>query len=260
MNLSNITRRLTGTVALLGLSLLATQSHAQLRTFAQFDSNGNTPVGAFVFTNSGSASTFNLVSSSTPFNLKYNTANSYGTAFVGIPAYVSLTANVAGPATQLGSTITQNLSNITITFTAVNPKGGLSNLLTANFGPSDGSLIFASGAQGGGQATLNVGHSNPAGVVNYTSDFLDFTNTPQHIYQSEQFALSFSGVNNTVISGNGPTINSNGYLDSFVADGNGTFSSNPVPPPKNNTVPEPATLTLMGMAMTAGLVGLRRRA
>ena len=201
MNLSSTTRRITGAlasvVAISALALFSAPAHAQtLYTFAEFGRNASTGTGAFRFTNNGANSTFGLVNSTVPVRFQYDTANSYGPANTSIPALVSVTANVAAPATLLNGTITQYLSNITISFTAVNPQGGLTNLLTANFGAADGSISFASGAQAGGQATLSAGNTNAVGVANYTSDFLDFSNNANQIFKSEQFSLSFSGVNN----------------------------------------------------------------
>jgi len=102
------------------------------------------------------------------------------------------------------------------------------------------------------------------GVTDYSSDFLDFSNNGLHTYQSEQFSISLSGINN-VGGGQGITIDPNGYLDSFTANGTGTFSSNPVPPAANPTpppppptTPEPSALGLLPLGAVV-LGSMRRR-
>jgi hypothetical protein len=76
--------------------------------------------------------------------------------------------------------------------------------------------------------------------VTFTSDILNFSNVV-----AESLAFSFSAV--------GDTNGTNG-LGGFEINGDGSFSSNPLP-----TVPEPASLALLVVGMTVVGVAARRR-
>ena len=243
---------------------LTVPAYAQLTTFAQFLSIDPDPF--FQFTNNGANSTFGLFGNPTNGGLSetsfaFATPNGY---FPGTnrfqfgqstSAQTSLTAGVSGPATFNGSTISQGLQNIVVRFTANNPVNGLTNLLSVNF--ANGVL---SGKPSGGAGGVSVSLSNPVGVNAYQSDFLDFTNTANRTYVSEQFAISLSAVNNRS-GGIGLTLNQDGYVDSFSANGTGTFSSNPVPPsghtPQN--VPEPITAGLLLTGLLFGWPNMRSK-
>ena len=244
--------------------VFASPSHAQSRltTFATFDTAANTPTGAFVYSDNGTTGTLNLVSASIPITFQYKVQNGYGASFTDIPATLRFTATTTGAPTVVGSQITQNLSNVTLSFTAnnavvdPNTQQAFRNLLSANFNSTDsGSVLSLRGDTATGSATLSVARNNAAGVVGYSSDFLDLGRANSRLYTSQQFSLSFSGVNNVAgatagnPTGNGLTV-SNGRIDPFTADGTGTFSSNP-PPPTFNPVPAtPGQVTmLIGLAM-----------
>ena len=230
----------------------AAPSHAQLSTFAEFGRRAATQDGSFVFTNNGASSNLSVLGGSIPVRFQYDTDNYYDVnGFTSINATLSVTGTVSGPAVVTGNQITQSFSSVTFTYTAVTPKSGFSNLLTATFNASQpGTIIQLQGTSGSGAATLSVSRNNASGVAGFSSDFLDFGHPSSPLYTSQQFSVSLSGVNNSAVAGNGMTVNGNGYVNSFVADGTGTFSSNP-PPPSFNPVPAtPGQVTmLIGLAM-----------
>lgn len=110
-------------------AFLSAAAHAQLTTFAQFTQSGGTR--PFTFTNAGVGSTFTLTAPIS-VNFVFQVYNDYnGSSFATtIPATMTLTSTVAGNVQTLGGFRNQPLTGITMTFTAVTPVDGKSNLLT----------------------------------------------------------------------------------------------------------------------------------
>lgn len=236
-----IVRKLTLGAAM--MALLTTAAQAQLTTFAQFTQSGG--VRPFSFTNAGAASTFAL-NSPLNVNFVYQVLNDYnGNGFAAtIPAMMTLTSDVASLGQVLGGFRNQPMTNITMTFTANTPVNGKTNLLTivANAGgTTSGGSLFGANAS----STANFAGSQNGGTgdsVTMTSDFLSFTSTTQRDY-----SLSLNAATPNF------SLNGNGYLNSFTADGTGTFASDPAP--FSSFVPEPASLVFVLL----GGIALHRR-
>jgi len=205
-------------------------------TFAQFQQGILTPANPFTFTNAGAGSSFS-VSGSIPVNFTYQvSSNTYfgGTPIgVVIPATMTFNALVNGTATTAGGFDYQSLQLTNMTFTAVVPWMGKSNLL---------SLINSTGILSGknnGATAGFAGDSSTGDIVNFTSDFLPtFAGA-----QSENYSLSFSSVKKPVAIGAG------GYLRSFTASGTGTFAE---------VTPEAGSLALLSFGVLP-LVALKLR-
>ncbi|MCX6366341.1 MAG: PEP-CTERM sorting domain-containing protein [Armatimonadetes bacterium] len=226
-------------------AVLTSSAHAQFTTFANFSQagGGSKP---FTFTNSGASSTFNLAVPQ-DINFFYQVINDYnGSSFATlIPAKMTLSATVGAVTDDLGGTLRQSLTSITMTYTADTPVNGKTNLLTivANAGGTPGRRGgFLIGTDGGSTASFTGSQNGATGdSVTMTSDFLLFNNTTRRDYSLSLNALTPDF-----------TLNVNGYLNNFTADATGTFATNPAP---QATIPEPATLALLGL----GGVVLRRR-
>jgi len=250
----------------LGALAFGTAAHAQLTSFAEFGSINTTqggpgpatPQPSIFFTNTGATSTLSVVTG-TNYRFLFDVNNSYDNgAGNNIRASVSMSATVNGVATTAGSTITQNLQNITITYTAVTPiatsQGPKSNLLTVTFLSG-----FLTGISGSGGMTFNSGTPTSSGstLTGFSSDFLDFSGVT-----TETFSLALTAVNNTSPAGTGPTVNGNGYLDSFGASFTGIYSSDPPPPYQPLPATPGSASAMIGIAMAGmqfGMVRLRRR-
>jgi hypothetical protein len=230
-----MTKNRTYLIGLIAITtLLAPSAHAQLTTFAQFSQTGNTR--PFTFTNTGSTSTFTLI---TPLevNFYYQVVNAYnlGNYANVIPATMTLSATVAAVADDFGGTLRQQLTNLTMQFTAITPVNGQTNLLTITAaagasGFTGGRLL---GGDGGSTAGLTGFQNNSSGdTVTMTSDFVGFANATRRDY-----SLSFNAITPDFSINSG-----NGYMNSFTADGTGTFASNPAP---QALLPEPTTLPLV---------------
>jgi hypothetical protein len=142
-------------------------------------------------------------------------------------------------ATDNGTTTNLVLGAFTLSYDFATPTKidnvYVTNLLTLTIGAGTAVTVFDNGVQ---TAFMSL---NGNSLV-FTSDILNFTNVV-----AESLAFSFSSV--------ADTNNSNG-LAGFEVNGSGSFSSNPLP-----TVPEPASLALLVVGMTAvGVASRRRRA
>jgi hypothetical protein len=138
--------------------------------------------------------------------------------------------------------LTQTINSpTTISYSLINPIGGLSDLLTITITPnspgSGGALAIGVATGSGG----NIQASYPPSTTyteTFTSDFLDFPITSNVI--TANYALSALSP--------ALTIGSDGQLSSFTADAVGTFSSSLTP----LAVPEPASFAVLA----AGLIGV----
>lgn len=213
------------TLALMGSGMVP----ASAQTFAQFtQTSTGTP---FVFTNSGSTSTFDA--SNVGVNFQYLVANGSGSTSI-VPATLNLNSLVDGAASTAliaGTTYDeQSLQNIDISIT-----NGPTNYLTIT--NATGTLIGANG-----KTTLSLDSASITGS-DFSSSYLSFD--PSAV---DSFVLSFSDLSGTQKLG----INGNGYLKTLDAGGgSGTFSG--------TVVPESSSLLaiLVGFA-TLGLVAFRR--
>ena len=235
----------------LGLSAAATllcigAAHAQAPVqFASFSqAAGGTP---FFLASDGANSTLALASA-IPVNFQFQVGNSYGSGIGdNIAATLSLFSQIDGTPVTLGSLVAQPIKNIEIVFTADTPVLGSTNLLslTGSTGLFSGVVSGSTGALTGTQSELVFDS------VNYSSDFLDFTGP----FVNKNFAISFANVDP------GLSVGIDGYLNSFSASASGTFGSSPTPntPPPTNNLPEPATLSLLGLGLASYLFTKRKK-
>ncbi|HLK56121.1 MAG TPA: hypothetical protein VKU00_06140 [Chthonomonadaceae bacterium] len=222
--------------ALMSLGALST-AHAQLTTFAQFRETNNS-VNAFSFVDSGPTSSFHVVN--VPVEFAYGVNNGYnGNSNGNIDATMSFDATVSNKPVTVGSFFEEKFVNVHMVFTADTPVSGLTNLLTV-----DGSSEFHFFGKGN-SASTNADTAS-GDTVNFSSDFLIFTNTTERDY-----ALSFSSLTPAL------SLDINGWLNSFTASGTGTFAS--APPPFYT--PDGTSLSLLsgGLLPLAGFALYRRR-
>ena len=178
---------------------------------------------AFSFTNAGPGSSLSQIGDSVHVDFEYTiTANTYnGLAGAIIPAEMTFSAGVAGPASQttvgLQTLDVQPMSDMVITITADTPMTGLNggtadtNLLTLTVG----STGLTYGVDGGAVANIKGDNGGtPADTVTLSSDFVDFTGATQEAYDLELTNVT-PGVTIT-----------NSYLSSFNATGAGDFDAN----------------------------------
>ncbi len=225
--------RFVGILAFLSLCACSSTAHAQGTTFANF-SQGTTG-NQFTFTNNGTSSTF---TSTQNVSFLYIIANDTGLVNVSIPAVLTLTGTVDGTASgtgRSGTSFDQFLKNISVQFTAVTPINGKTDLLSYSGGLSESGDI--SGRYGG--ATVSLTEDTGLGdVILFSSDFLDFSRATD-----ENAQYSFTSVTPTLGQ------NANGFLNTFMASGSGTFASTPAPA---QFTPEPSALS----ALAIGGLGL----
>ena len=257
-----------GAFAVTGAIGAPSASAQNLVNFAADNFNAQTPVGSIVYNQSTGVLGVSGGSAGVPLDFTYRVNNGYGPKFSAISAIFRFTANVTGPATLApsgtGTRFDVGFTNIQFSYTAVTPGAfGATNLLSGSF--ANGTF---SGTVGSGAATFTSSIAeNPAGagVVGFTSDFLDFSNSTTQRIVSEQFAIALSAVNATG-NVNGPTFDSNNNMNSFVGDPTTTLSSNPAPPSLNPTPAPPGVVSgLIGIAMGGAQFGMmkfrgRRRA
>lgn len=147
-----------------------------------------------------------------------------------VNAFLQLNATSLGAAqTLLGQVLQEFTGSFTIT------NGG-TNYLSGTFG----SALFApvaAGTSGGGSLTLNG--SEPDNAVSFTSNVISLANL------QSPFSMAFSFANVS------PVVSIvNGSIGSFTSSVSGTFSA--------ESVPEPASLLLLGAGLF-GVAVLRRR-
>lgn len=212
-----------GLVALLGL---ASSAGAAAFNFATFNEvSGARP---FSFTNNTTSASLGY---NTTVPVLFDFTNPTGLSTADRPATLTINTNSSNsPATVNGSLLDESI-NIATTLHITETSTG-KNLLTMTFtgdldGPSAGPNAQITGADNNS--------SNPR-TVTFTSDYLTFT-APGNSY-----TLSLSSLSPVLSIGPG------GFLNSFAADINGSFSG--------NAVPEPAILSALAVA---GASLLRRR-
>jgi hypothetical protein len=220
--------RLTVATAALTITTLA---HAQTSLFANFQQIGNTK--PFEFINAGINSSF-VTSVTVPVNFFYRAPNSSGTIDVALPANLTITSVVNGTVAVSSPTISQKLQTVEMVFTGTGAVTG--NLLTI-LNSSTGTLGGIIGDSGAG---LEETHGVSGGVVNYSSAYMDFSTSTQRNY-----SLALNNLTPALADGG------NSYLRGFTSDATGQFSTNGI-------VPEPSTVSLLGLG-GLGLIARYRR-
>lgn len=214
-----------GNITLIIIMLLfsATFLNAQTITFAQFlEVNGSND---FAFVNNGVNGSFNTVSGGSEISFVYQNIAGLPAELSGPQAaHIYVTAGTTTPAMLSGNRTVQSFDQtFTIQILRDTPaslligSGSRTNLLTAVITSNGITTADLTGEQGGSSAAYTA--TTPNQVLNFTSDFLDFT-AP---ITERNLALSFSSVEPSYSTGNG------GFLRSFGAAGSGTFASNPGP-------------------------------
>jgi len=203
------------TGALAALIAIALPASAQT-TFATF-SNASTDN----FSYDNLANTFGTTTPSIPVFFTFDVANTYAPAFTPIAA--TLTFSSFGDPIVDGSNHL-GLSGVTMHITANVPGPGGANLLslTTSTGHINGSI--------GGNSVLVSGDTAAGDVVNFTSDYLDFTNTLPDVW-----ALTTSDA-----APNYSIDPQNHRPGSYQATYVGTFSSGQAPAP---SIPEAGTVS-----------------
>lgn len=230
---------------------VSSSAWGQTTTFAQFlqSTTGN----PFSFSNNGTNATFSTTN--LPVDFRYSPG-----LFAGLSsdlqgfqsARLTLTAGTTQSATSSTSSTGVDLAqpfnapletlSITRTSPASSGNGTRTNLLTISFSG------ILSGQSGASSANLNAS-TGGGDTVTFSSDFLDFSQTT-----IRDMTLAFTSLNPAL--GLGTANGGLQFLQSFVAAGTGTFSSNPVP---TVVVPEPTTTALLLGLAPLGLVVLRAR-
>lgn len=217
-----------------GLAVLGTGAPARAdTTFAQFDEGSNGGTQPFRFTFNGPGASF---TATTVGNFQFLVP---GTVITPQPANIVLTSTATTPAVAAGPVLSQpiNGASNTLSFRRVSDNA---NLLTVTF---TGNLT---GLNGDVSATLSANTANGQ-TVTYTSDFFNFAGTTSRSL----------GLNVTAITPDF-TQNANGFLNNFVADATGGFSSSPAPV-LTRPVPEPGSVVLFGIGLSASALVAARR-
>jgi hypothetical protein len=269
-------QRFFGSLVALSAALLG-PAHAQVSAFGS-DSENRGYTSSFIYTDTVSSTasvgsstntgTFSITSGSQiTFDSQANNSAPGDPQF--ITATATFSANAVGAAVlNSDGSYSQAVSNITGSFVT-----GSSGVTGGNGGHTVLDFAFASGVfnfqAGSGTATFSASASqasNGPGLTDYSSDFFDFNNPNANgnVYESEQFSLAISGINNTSGSGEGPSVGANNTIQSFAGSQTGTFSSNPVPIAGSTNytayaLPEPSALALTLLGGIAFLPSIRKK-
>jgi hypothetical protein len=199
---------------------------------------GGGPLGAAIPVNF----TYLTVAGPVPADLTGNQAATVSMTSSSITPVVTGFGGAFGDQQFFGGGTVSNTISITRDTPAAEGNGTRTNLLTVTF---TGQLI---GPLGGRTPQFNADSSVAGYTVNYTSDFLTFSQSTE-----QDFSLTFSSwfSNN---DGNGLEVNAlDDFFASATASGTGTFDANAMV-----GTPEPAAFWLASLALFA-LVGIRRK-
>ncbi|MBC7808231.1 MAG: hypothetical protein H7145_19030 [Akkermansiaceae bacterium] len=246
MNTNNALRypiHLLAFAATLLATAWATPAAAEMVTFASFTAP---TTESFRFVNNGSATSgFSLSNSpaNVTFNFSQGQPNGYGPSNTPIASRLSFSALVSGFGFEGSGVTIQTLQNISISFIAVNPVDGKTNLLSVS-----GATGRVLGITGGGTFSLSV-DTGLGDTLNYSSDFLLFPNSAER-----ELTIGFTGSQPSFrLAG----ASGSSYLRSLSAGGNGNFAADPRP--NSTIVPETTSAVLMASgSMLLGLALLRR--
>jgi len=219
--------------------VLAVPTFAQSVTFAQFQQgiSGN----QFTFTNDSTSPNNLTLTASLPVTFKYLTTNGYGPANTDIAATMTLTAVATTPSTTFAGSTFQPFSSVTMTFTAVTPVGGQSDLLTVE-SSSTGTLNGQTLSQSAGLGGDNLGGLPGGDTVVFDSDFITI---PSGATSDRNYSLSFTSLTPDFQPSVGNGNETAGYPVSFTAAGTGTFAF-------STGVPEPSPV--FALVIGAGLI------
>ena len=246
-----------GAALVAGATSIATPASAVVTTFATYTQTTTAPTLRYVRNGSGGRirSTTGVGS-----NLVGATAVRFSFLQAGISNIVNevaaslvldFTAAAGNPAQSTGGFLIQpGLSGtFAFTYTGATPLVVGSRTYTTGANLLTGTVTSAAIAGATGSSSGGFSASTSSGsVVNYTSDFLDFTNTV-----NRDMAISLTSIIPGLSRNSASTA-----INSFRASATGAFSSDPAPI-VNGIVPEPATWGMMLLGF--GLIGgsLRRR-
>lgn len=215
---------------------MASLAQAQTTTFANFTQDVAADK-SFQFNNTSGFFTQNTGTLATTIqvNFTFLVQPTSGLITQGTPltANLTITSSLNGGATIGVANATQRLNNVQMSFIGTGALAG-QNLLTVF--ASTGTL---SGSFGTNTASLAETDNGGLQVINYTSDFLNFSNSTQRNY-----SLPLNNLNPAFTNGGG-------FISNFSSNATGQFASNGI-------VPEPTTMTFVGLGI-AGLALARRR-
>lgn len=222
--------------------LLAAAPASAITTFADFSPASNSPNIQYIGADDGSG-TISSVDQLVHFTFLNPDGSVGGTTF---DAMMNLTATT-GAATVSGGTLALlPILNGTVTFTSTSPVswGGHSgtNLLTVNFSGGVLSALL-------GGSTATYGNSTPPNMVDFTSDFFNFSTST-----ARDLAFAIDAINPTVgFAFGGGRTNLGTVSGNFGAD---TTAGNP-----QGVVPEPASWALMfaGFGLVGSVLRSQRR-
>jgi hypothetical protein len=229
--LNQIRFSLLSAICVLAAGMTGTAGASQIAQFIQFNQNSS----IFSFTDVGGTSD----SFSATGQIEFTFANGLGTPFDGVErlANFTFTATSSTPGTTAAGS--DNEGGFSGSFSIID-AALLTNLLSGTFGSS----AFANGSDGGTSAAFQDS-TPPSSEVSFTSDYLNFA-----LSTTQAFSISLSSIAPEFTLGTGDFINDSGAV------GSGTFSA--VPPPTSNS-PEPATATMIGLALTGVGLFLRKK-
>jgi hypothetical protein len=212
--------------AFLGLGLALAIPDVQAETILSFSQLGTG--SNFTATNTGSGGSAGGTSLSA-VNIPMSISGIAAVLPTPVTAYFNLTATSVDTATLSGGHVSQNFQG---SFSITGGIGGSGiNYLSGTFastGTSSGATLFGSGS------SLVFSASSPDGITDLTSSVIGALYTPRAI------SLSFANVTPQALSMTGPV--GDPTIPAFTSSVAGTFSA---------SVPEPASLVLMGIGMAA---------